>query len=273
MFPGGSLSYPYTAGQPGHEATGDIVAVGAEVDSLKVGERVACWRDAGHQRRGCYAQYVVMSRDNVLPLPENVSYEKACSLELAMCVQVSFEQLLRQGPLAGRRVGVSGLGPAGIVAVQMAKAYGASEVVGLDLVESRCALGLRAGADRVMAPNVETWPAGRRTPQAVDVAVDCTGLKVSIEYMMDRTRSAVAIFGVLREEVVFGPSHWTGLLLMGAEPHRRDAAEAALALVAAGKLDLSLLISEKLPFTRYLEGVEKLRRKDAIKICYLPWAE
>ena len=89
---------------------------------------------------------------------------------------------------------------------------------------------------------------------------------------MDRTRSAVAIFGVLREEVSFGFQHWTGLSLLGYERHNRPAAARALSHIVAGKLDLSPLVSAKLPLSQYAEGVAMLRDKKALKICFLPWS-
>ncbi len=33
------------------------------------------------------------------------------------------------------------------------------------------------------------------------------------------------------------------------------------------------MVTAKLPFTRYMEGIEMLKRKEATKICFLPWAE
>src|SRR5260221_8881645 len=64
MFIGHQFHYPYTPGQPGHEATGEVVAIGDGVTDITVGDRVSAWRDAGHDRPGCYAQYVVRdSRD------------------------------------------------------------------------------------------------------------------------------------------------------------------------------------------------------------------
>jgi len=270
MFTGGTIEYPYTLAQPGHEAVGQVVEVGPDVEDLSVGQRVACWRDAGHHRQGCYAQYVCMSAQDVLPLPDDVTWDQATSLELAMCVQVSFEQLLRNGAVENAQFGVGGLGPAGLVAVQMAKAYGASEIVGIDPLGARRDMALRLGADATVAPD-DDWPADRHGKHGLDAAIDCTGLKASIEFLMDRTRRAVAIFGVLREEVAYGSRHWAGLSLIGYEPHHRAAAEAALGLVADGKLDLAALITEKLPLSQYEEGTEKLRRKEAVKICYLPW--
>jgi threonine dehydrogenase-like Zn-dependent dehydrogenase len=272
MFAGGTIDYPYTAGQPGHEAVGEIAALGTGVSGLAVGTRVACWRDAGHHRQGCYAQYVVMAKENVLPLPDHVTWDQATSLELAMCVQISCGQLQRIDAIKGHRVGISGLGPAGLVAVQMAKAYGAEKVFGVDPVASRRELALKVGADAVFAPDAAEWPAGRGGDRSVYSTIDCTGLKASIEFMMDRSQRAVAIFGVLREQVIFGPQHFGGMWLIGYEPHCVEAARQALQLIADGKLDLSVLITAKLPFTRYLEGIEMLKRKQAVKVCFQPWA-
>ncbi len=271
MFPGAALQYPYTPGQPGHEAAGEVVAVGAGVGDLAIGARVACWRDAGHHRPGCYAQYVVMARENVLPLPEGVSWEQASSLELAMCVQVSIEQLRRNHCLAGRRLAIGGLGPAGLVAVQLARAQGAAGVVGLDPLAARRELAQALGAELALEPTPAAWD--ERVGGAVDAAIDCTGLKASIEFLLERTRRAVCIFGVLRETIEYRAAYWGGRSLLGYEPHNLAAAQEALALIAAGRLDLACLVSARLPFHRYLEGIDLLRRKEAIKIGFLPWAE
>src|SRR5579859_6668387 len=56
MFVGHKFHFPYTPGQPGHEATGYAAAVGPEVADLCVGDRISAWRDAGHSAQGCYAQ-------------------------------------------------------------------------------------------------------------------------------------------------------------------------------------------------------------------------
>jgi threonine dehydrogenase-like Zn-dependent dehydrogenase len=64
-----------------------------------------------------------------------------------------------------------------------------------------------------------------------------------------------------------------GVTLMGYGDHNRTAAETALRFIRAGKLDLSPLVSCTLPFTRYVEGVERLKNKTAIKVLFDPWAE
>lgn len=273
MFPGVPLPYPYTPGQPGHEMTGEVVALGEGVTTLAVGDRVAAWRDAGARRQGCYAQYVPFQAENLLKLPDAVTAAQVASLELAMCVQVSFNQLAKLDAVQGKRVGIGGLGPAGLVALQMAQAYGARQVVAIDPVPSRRTLALQLGADLALAPDDADWAAEREEAYALDTALDCSGLKVSIEALMARTKEVVAIFGVLREDVAFGWEHWRrGLKLLGYERHNRGAAEQALELIVQGQLDLTPLATHTLPLSRYTEGVELLRSKQAIKVRFLPWA-
>src|SRR5213076_2021716 len=123
-------------------------------------------------------------------------------------------------------VGLSGLGPAGLVAVQLARAHGAAEVVGVDPLADLLALGEKLGAQRTLAPDAATWPASR-SEGALDDAIDLTGVPASIEFLMDRTRRCVTLFGVLRKEVRFTARHLfgPGLHLMGYGDHNRAAAE------------------------------------------------
>jgi threonine dehydrogenase-like Zn-dependent dehydrogenase len=274
MFPGMTLTYPYLPGAPGHEAAGEVVAHGPGATKLRVGARVAAWRDTGRPRPGFYAQFNAFHEDDLLEFPAGVALADMASLELAMCVEVSFQQLAAQGGIAGRRIGLGGLGPAGLVAVQLARAHGAAEVVGFDPLPERRALALQLGAHRALPPDAQVWPASRGTG-ALDDAIDLTGIPAAIEFLMDRTRRCVALFGVLREEVRFGSRHLfgPGLTLMGYGDHNLAAAETARDYILDGRLRLAPLISGTLPFTRYVEGVDRLRRKEAVKLLFDPWAE
>ncbi|MBT3376743.1 MAG: alcohol dehydrogenase catalytic domain-containing protein [Lentisphaerae bacterium] len=271
MFPGSQLPYPYCAGQPGHEATGEIAAVGPGGEAFPVGTPVVVWRDRGHSIQGCYAQYVAVDVDHVLAIPADLAVEQIASLELAMCVQGCFSQLLRLVDLTDVRFGVGGMGPAGLVAVQLARAYGAREVVAIDPLADRREVGLQVGACCAFAPGDDGLPTRRRGPGAFDVAMDCTGLAVSVQALMNTTNQALSLFGVLRDDVRFGWEHWAGLQLLGAAPHAKEGAEKALEHVVAGNLDLRPLVTETLPLSRYTEGIGLLREKKALKICYLPW--
>jgi len=269
MFPGGNLTYPRLPGQPGHEATGEIVALGPKVEGLEIGMRISAWHDQGQNRPGCYGQYAIMLAEYVLPVPDWAP-ERVASLELAMCVQVSFDRFLAIDAIKGKRFGVSGLGPAGLIAVQMARAHGAAKVIAIDPIDERRELAAMMGADTVLSP--DDFPQGRFGDTALDTAIDCTGLKVAIEFLMARTLQAVSIFGVLREDIVFGPQNRSrDFMLMGYGTHNLGAAERALDLIVKGDVNLSPLATHTLPMTEYKQGVELLKNQEAIKVCFDPW--
>jgi len=273
MFVGHRFTYPYTAGQPGHEATGVIEAVGAEVTSVKPGDRVSAWRDQGHDVPGCYAQYVVQKAENVMRVPEGLPDAALAPLELAMCVATCFRMLRDMNAIAGRRFGVNGLGPAGLVALQMARAEGARVVYGFDMLPDRRALALRLGVDGAYDPTSDisdAFPARPAQP-ALETAVDCVGARASVEFLMDRVQDVVSLFGVQREDYTFSPRHFGGLRLCGYKGHSRESAEYAVDLIRRGKLDLAPLVTHSLPLARYGEGIDLLEKRQAVKVCFLPW--
>ena len=277
MFPGHRFHYPYTPGQPGHEATGEVAALGPGVGGWRVGQRASAWRDQGHHRQGCYAQYALFAAENLIPVPADLAPRSAAPLELAMCVGATFLMLQGIGALRGSTVGVAGLGPAGLVAAQMARAEGAERVVGFDLAaerrQSALELGLVDAAHDPRAVSPDLLPVRGAGAPTLDVAVDCVGARASVEFLMDRTRRIVALFGVQREDYTFGPQHYNGLWLCGYPGHHRAAAQYALDLVTRGALDLSLLVSCDLPLERYAEGVDLLERQAAVKVCFWPWRQ
>ena len=272
MFVGHRFSYPYMPGQPGHEATGLIEAVGPGVIGLAVGDRVSAWRDAGHHVPGCYAQFVVHRAENVIRMPAYLPLEATAPLELAMCVGTVFRTLRGMGALRGRICGITGLGPAGLVALQMARAEGASAVFGFDPLPARREMALRLGADAVYDPAADIsaeFPA-RPGKLRLETAVDCVGAKATVEFLLDRTSDVVALFGVQREDYTFAVRHYT-VTLCGYKGHSRESAEYAAKLVAEGKVDLEPLVTHRLPLERYGEGIDLLEARQAIKILYLPW--
>ena len=61
--------------------------------------------------------------------------------------------------------------------------------------------------------------------------------------------------------------------LVPGQPGHEAAGERALELVCEGRLDLRPLTTHRLPLSRYAEGVDLLRRREAIKVCFLPQEE
>lgn len=259
------VPFPYPPGQPGHEMTGTVAEAGPGC-LLTPGTAVCAWKDPGHHRPGCYAEYVVMEEEHLLPVPADIPYARLASLELAMCVASSILRLKSFTGIAGKRCIVNGLGPAGLIALQMLAAEGAGELIGVDPNAARRESALRLGAARGLPAGSEELP--RRTdPEAAELAVDCVGYPQAVAYAMDRTREAVALFAVQREDYTL---RHPGLTVVGYPGHHRAAADYALRLVRDGLLDLSPLITRELPLERYAEAVELLRSQQAIKIAFIP---
>jgi threonine dehydrogenase-like Zn-dependent dehydrogenase len=273
MFVGHRFDYPYTPGQPGHEATGTIAAIGAGVTAVAVGDRVSAWRDPGHQRPGCYAQYAVLGAENVIRVPAHLPLEATASVELAMCVGATFLMLREMHVLAGRRIGIMGLGPAGLIAAQMARAEGAMEVIGFDPTPGRREFAGTLCVDAACDPRADLGPRFPARPAApgLDSIIDCVGAKASVEFAMDHARDVVALFGVQREDYTFAPRHYGRLRLCGYPGHSREAAEYAVRLIERGALNLAPLVSRHLPLERYQEGIDLLESQQAIKVCFTPW--
>jgi len=276
MFVGHSFHYPYTPGQPGHEAVGTVAAIGAGVSGIRVGDYVAAWKDQGHRRQGCYAQYVIVDAAHVVPVPKELPPEELAPVELAMCVGSVFLMLRSMDVLAGRRVAISGLGPAGLIAAQMAQAEGAGEVIGFDLNPGRRSFACERGiVHRALDPREvqdDEFPTRPKVP-TINTAIDCVGGAKSVHFLMDHTEDVVALFGVQREPYTFDVRHHRGLRLCGYKGHSRDAAEYAVSLVRAGALRLGHLVTHHFPLEKYGEAVDLLEKQQAIKVCFWPWKE
>ncbi len=262
--------YPLLPGRPGHEMAGTVAAVGGGVRGVAEGERVASIYDSGEGRSGFYAEYALAQEDQLLRLPGHLDVADTVSLELATCVAVSFQ---RAGNLTGLRVGISGLGPAGLIAVQMARALGAAEVVGFEIDPERATLARTLGADRVVDPRTEEFAALAALPAAeqLDLSVECAGAAASTENLLRVTRARVLLFGVPHGTFHFGIDAWAkGVQVEGYGGRNEESAPFALDLMAAGAVRLAPLLSARLPFSRYSEGVALLQRREAIKVLYVP---
>lgn len=264
----GFPQYPLPPGREGHEMCGIVEAVGQGVAQFRPGQRVAAWRTMGAGRWGYYAEYAALSADDLLSVPPGMPDEAIAPLELAMCVSVCF---LDMPDVKGLRFSVGGLGAAGLVAVQMARAAAAAQVIGFDPVPERRRLAERLGADRCLDPASAEAMALREQPRGarVDAAIDCSGAKASVQCQMDMAGRWVSVFGVQHETYEYTLRH-RGLTLYGYGAHRREAAEYAMDRIKDGRVQLSPLISREMPLSEFARGTELLGRKKAIKVLYRP---
>lgn len=156
----------------GHEAAGTIVAVGTAVDPERLGERVSIepQRPNPHSKQslagaynldpsmefyatppvdGAFMEYVKIQSHFAFAVPDEISDEAAALME-PLSVGIAAMQKARVTP--GARVLISGAGPIGIICAQVAKAYGATDVIVSDLNGQRREKALQFGADRVIDP-------------------------------------------------------------------------------------------------------------------------
>lgn len=165
----------------GHEAVGTIVAVGAAVETLVVGDRVlvscisACGRCRfcreghygqclggggwilGHLVDGTQAEYVrVPFADNSThPVPDGVSDDQM--LMLADILPTSYEVGVLNGAVRpGDVVAIVGAGPIGLAAIRTARLHSPRTIVSIDVAASRLEAARKFGADVVINPAEQT---------------------------------------------------------------------------------------------------------------------
>ncbi len=111
----------------GGDLSGVVVEVGPAVTLFKPGDEVYGFKDGyvAKTYRGTYAEYVVAPEKTLAQKPKNLSHEEAASVPLAALT--AWQALLNQGKLkTGQRVLIhAGSGGVGVMAIQIAKAFGA----------------------------------------------------------------------------------------------------------------------------------------------------
>jgi predicted dehydrogenase len=149
----------------GYSSAGTVVALGEGLAGLQVGQRVAC---AGGSY-AVHAEYVVVPRNLLVPLPEGVDFEGAAFTTLGAIAMHGFR--LSEAAL-GERVAVIGLGLLGLLMVGIAHAAGCA-VLGIDLDPERVALAERLGATAVLRPAAEEAAGSFSRGRGCDAVLIC----------------------------------------------------------------------------------------------------
>ncbi|HEY1348530.1 MAG TPA: alcohol dehydrogenase catalytic domain-containing protein [Ktedonobacteraceae bacterium] len=161
--PQGFFRYPLV---PGHEWSGEVLAVGEQVHACQVGERVvvegilscgtcrncrsgltnlceAGYDEIGFTRPGGLAEYVVVPARQVHRLPPDASLQEAALLEPAAVVAQAF---VRAAPQAAATVVVIGDGTIGLLAVQLLRLFNPALLILAGSHDARLTLGQQLGA-------------------------------------------------------------------------------------------------------------------------------
>lgn len=182
---------------PGSEVAGVIEQLGEGVSTLSVGTAVFASLENGGA--GGYAQYAVAKVTKVIPLPEGITPDQACSLVVAgmTALQTLTDCAhLQQGETVLVQAAGGGVGT---YAIQIAKHLGAGKVIAAASTEAKRKLALELGADHAIdytAPGWENEVRELTGGKGVDVVLEATGGDVLV-----RSIQAMAPFGRI---VVFG---------------------------------------------------------------------
>jgi Threonine dehydrogenase and related Zn-dependent dehydrogenases len=247
----------------GHESGGTIVAVGADVDASRVGQRVSI--EPQHpsttstetlsgaynldpQMRfyavpgtdGAFTEYTTIQSHFAHQVPDELSDDAAALLEP---LSVAVATARKAGFTVGSRVLITGSGPIGIVTAQVARAYGASEIIVTDLDQKRRDQALRFGATRVIDPSAE--PVGE-LGLAVDAYVDASGAARAVQSGIREVRAGgrVVLVGMGAPEIALPiPVIQNRELIVTGVFRYANTWPTAIELVRSGKVDLDSMVT------------------------------
>ncbi|MBM6621926.1 NAD(P)-dependent alcohol dehydrogenase [Micrococcaceae bacterium RIT802] len=244
----------------GHESAGVITAVGADIDPDRVGQVVALepgvpCRHCGQCLAGRYnlcpdvvffatppvdgsiAGLVAIDADFAHPAPKGLSFEQAA---MAEPVSVGVWAARKAGITAGDRVLVTGAGPIGLFAAQVARAQGALAVAVTDLSEYRLGVARELGFTAV--------PAGVELPGGYTVLLECSGAQPAVESGLRALAPAgrAVLVGMGADQVSISVPLIQGRELSITGVFRyANTYPTALALIASGAVDTAPLITHR----------------------------
>lgn len=244
----------------GHEAGGVIVAVGADVDDARLGQRVSIepqrpcrvceFCRAGRYNLcpriefyatppidGAFSEYVAIQHDFAYAVPDAVSDDAAALMEP---LSVAIAAVQKAGVVPGSRVLIAGAGPIGVVTAQTARAFGATEVVVSDPMAERREVALRFGVTQAIDP--AAGPLG----DGYDAFIDASGSPVAVRQGIAALKSGgvAVLVGMGADEIALPVStiqnrelNITGIFRYA------NTWPTAIALAASGAVDLDALVT------------------------------
>lgn len=210
----------------GHEFSGEVIEVGAEVSNIKVGDRVAvnavdfCGECAycktravnlcssvafiGFGRDGGFAELASVPARCCFHLSPSLSYRAGALVEP---FSVALHAVKRVGVVIGSRVAVIGGGAVGLCVLQALRATGAGQVMVIDTSPSKEVFAKRMGATSFLDPSVDDFEVLVReiTAGGVDVAFECVGSEGSLHTAFSVTRAGgtICLVGIFPTPIEF----------------------------------------------------------------------
>jgi L-iditol 2-dehydrogenase len=281
----------------GHEVVGDVIEAGEGVAGFGVGDRVVaahhvpcgachyCRRGSETMCRafkasnldpGGFAEYVRVPRPNVrhatFRVPEHLTDEEASFVEpLACCVRAVDRARAEPGDTAI----VVGLGSIGCLFVQLLRRAGAT-VIGADPLAARAALARTLGAAVAGDPELAATAAREMSDgRGADHVVLTGGGAEVLPWAAAAARDggSVHCFAGGPGEVLpipLGTLYHRELTVISTYSASPATLARAFWLVAAGKIEVASLITHRVPLDRLADGVDLMRRREALKVYVTP---
>ena len=282
---------------PGHEFSGHIVEMGADVHTVAVGDMVSAeghvvcghcrncragrrhlcihTSSLGVNRDGAFAEYVVVPESNVWRHPDDIDPDLAAifdPLGNAVHTALSF-------PLVGEDVLITGAGPIGLMAAVVARHVGARFVVVTDVNEARLELARSMGVDlAVNVANERIASAQQRLgmQEGFDIGLEMSGHPGALPEMLENlTHGAhVAMLGLPSQPIAIDWARVVSHMITIKGIYGREMFEtwyAMTAMVSKG-LDISRVITDRFPASRWEDAFAAARNGDRGKIV-IDWSE
>ncbi len=284
----------------GHEFAGEIVAVGEQVrpDEPQVGDYVSAeshivcgvcqqcrlgrahicpnTRIIGVDVNGSYAEYIAIPVENAWKNPPNMPLAVAS-------LQENFGNAVHtvaSVDVRAKTVLVTGCGPAGLMAIPVARAFGAEIIVATDLSPYRLELARKVGADLTLNAAEDDVP--RLAQDAVrhkgfDVLLEMSGAPAALIQGLSLLKPGgeAAILGLapapIRELDLNNLVVMKGITVHGIAGRRLwETWYQMRALISSGAVDLRPIITHEFPLSRWQEAIETMASGQSGKIVMYP---
>ena len=282
---------PYVVEHPlvlGHELSGRITAVGADVPAARIGERVAvepqrpcrvCAQcKAGRYNLcpdieffatppidGAFCEYVAIQTDFAHASPDSISDEAAALIE-PLSVGIWACKRAAIGP--GSSVLIAGAGPIGVILAQTARAFGATSIYITDIDEPRRIFALKHGATVALDPRVDSVEG-----LEVDAFIDASGVAVAVQSGIKAIRPGgrAILVGMGNDDVEL-PVSWIQnreIWLSGVFRYA-NTWPLGITLVESGAVDLDVLVTAKFALADAEEALNAGRLPGQLKVIVYP---
>jgi L-iditol 2-dehydrogenase len=276
----------------GHEASGVIAEIGAEVTGWRVGERVTfdstiycgcchfcrqglinlCDRRrvlgvscADYRQQGALAEYLAVPARILYRLPDDVSFPHGAMVEP---VSIAVHAASLVPPTLDDTVAVIGTGMIGLLVVQVMRAAGCGQIIAVDLNPFRLELALALGADVALNPaqadvvaEIQRLTNGR----GADLAFEVVGINSTVQLAVQSLRKggALALVGNVTPTVELPlQAVVTRQLTLAGSAASCGQYPACLSMISRGRIELAPIISAVAPLNEGAAWFERLYRAE-----------